>query len=655
MTDLESFFSKDGSLSKIIPGYLPRSSQVEMATSIAQSIDAKENLIAEAGTGTGKTFAYLAPAIYSRKKTIISTGTKNLQDQLFNKDLPIVRKAINVPFKSALLKGRANYLCTYRLENALNSSFGFNKEDAVALAHIKAWSKRTRVGDISEITDVAEGDPVWSQATSTVDNCLGQDCTDYADCFLVKARKKAQESDIIVVNHYLLCADWSLRETGFGELLPDASVIIIDEAHQLSGIASGFLGVSVTSKQLNELASDILIEYFKDAKDMPDLRTACEDLQFEVKDLRLAFGMEMRRGEWKDIEDNQKISSAINSVHEQLERLADHLELASVKTKGLETCFDRVEELESQLDSLINNNSGQWIRWYETHSKSFTLSKTPLDIAAEFHSFMQQHKASWIFTSATLSVANNFNHFAKGLGLTDTQSKTWGSPFDFESQSLFYHPKGLPKPTESDFTEKVVEFALPVLNASKGRAFFLFTSHRALKIAAEILADKIDYPLLVQGTRAKAVLLDQFKEKGNAILLATSSFWEGVDVRGDALSCVIIDKLPFASPGDPVLKARLNAMEKQGRNPFFEHQLPSAVIALRQGVGRLIRDVNDRGVLMVCDPRLLKRAYGHMFLDSVPAMKRTREIDDVFEFFRQYEQTEAMQDNSKQPQQEPLD
>jgi len=646
MTELESFFSGDGSLSKVIPGYLPRSSQFEMAKSIQEAIANNKNLIAEAGTGTGKTFAYLVPAILSRKKVIVSTGTKNLQDQLFNKDLPVIRKAINTTFKSALLKGRANYLCTYRLENALNTSFGFSKEDASALARIKAWSKRTKVGDISEISDVAEGDPIWSQATSNVDNCLGKECKDYDDCFLVQARKRAQESDVIVVNHYLLCADWSIRDSGFGELLPNAEVVIIDEAHQLSEIASNFLGLSLSAKQLNELATDTLAEYFKDAKDMPNLRTACEDLQFEVKDLRLAFGMELRRGDWKDLEDNPKISAALESVHKQLGRLSEHLELASVKTKGLESCFDRVEALEALLDSLINDNSGKWIRWYETHSKSFTLSKTPVDIAAEFKSFMQQHKASWIFTSATLSVANNFTHFSKGLGLYETESKSWESPFDFETQSLFYHPKGLPKPTESDFTEKIVEFALPVLKASKGRAFFLFTSHRALKIAAEILQDKIDYPLLVQGTRAKAVLLDQFKEKGNAILLATSSFWEGVDVRGDALSCVIIDKLPFASPGDPVLKARLSAMEKQGRNPFFEHQLPTAVIALRQGVGRLIRDVNDKGVLMVCDPRLLKRAYGHMFLNSVPAMKRSREIDDVNEFFRLLENNE--QNNDKE-------
>lgn len=632
-TQIESFFSSDGSLSKVVEGYLPRQSQLEMACSVADSIATNKNLIAEAGTGTGKTFAYLAAAIYSNKKVIISTGTKNLQDQLFNKDLPIVKEAIATPFKSALLKGRANYLCIYRLENSLHSSFGFNKNDAKALAQIKAWSQQTKVGDISEISDVSEADPIWSQATSTIDNCLGQECPDYTKCFLANARKKAQEADIIVVNHHLLCADWSLRKTGFGELLPFAEVIIIDEAHQLSAIASNFLGLSLTAKQLNELATDTLDEYFKDAKDMPDLRTACEDLQFEIKDLRLAFGMEIRRGEWKDIVDNPKIYAALNSLHKQLQRLVDQLELASVRTKGLETCFERVTEQESLLDSLINNQSGQWIRWYETHTQSFTLSKTPLDIAAEFNAFMQQYQATWVFTSATLSVANNFDHFSKGLGLNNTDNKSWESPFDFKNQSLFYHPKGLPQPNEPMFTEKIVDCILPLLKASRGRAFCLFTSHRALKVAAEVLADKIDYPLLIQGTQAKSVLLEQFKQQGNAILLATSSFWEGVDVRGEALSCVIIDKLPFASPGEPILKARLNAMEKQGQNPFIEYQLPAAVIALRQGVGRLIRDVNDKGVLMVCDPRLLKKSYGQQFLDSIPAMKRTRDIKDVNDFF----------------------
>lgn len=634
MIDLSGIFGGDGALANVISAYSPRAGQMEMAQSIAEAIESRQHLIAEAGTGTGKTFAYLIPAILSRKKVIVSTGTKNLQDQLFNKDLPLIRKALpRTPFKASLLKGRANYLCTYRLEQALNSAFGYSKEEAAALAQIKAWSKRTKAGDVSEVADVHDGDPVWFHATSTADNCLGQNCPDYADCFLTKARKQAQEAEIVVVNHHLLCADWSIREIGFGELLPDAEVVIIDEAHQLADTASNFLGVTLSGKQLTDLADDTLAEYFTDAKDMPDLRTACEDLQLEVKDMRLAFGLELRRGDWQDIETNPKIAGALASLQKQLARLTNQLERASVRGKGLESCFDRAETLDMQLETLVNDKDGQWIKWYETYSKSFTLSRTPLDIAKEFRGFMARYKACWIFTSATLSVANNFGHFSKSLGLNGTHSRSWESPFDYPNQALFYHPKGLPQPSDPEFTDKIVEFALPVLEASRGRAFFLFTSHRALQRAAQLLEGKIDHPLLVQGSRSKGVLLDQFKELGNAVLLATASFWEGVDVRGDALSCVIIDKLPFASPGDPVLKARMNALEKQGRNSFFEQQLPAAIIMLRQGVGRLIRDVNDRGVLMVCDPRLLKKSYGQMFLDSVPAMKRSRDIEDVRRFF----------------------
>ncbi|WP_347986789.1 ATP-dependent DNA helicase [Methylomonas sp. AM2-LC] len=640
MSNLAEFFGCDGSLAEIVNGYIPRAAQIEMAEKIAFAIDSQQNLIAEAGTGTGKTFAYLVPAILSRKKVIVSTGTKNLQDQLFNKDLPLIRKALSkTPFKASLLKGRANYLCTYRLDQAMHAAFGYSQADAAALAQIKTWSQRTKAGDVSEVADVNDGDPIWFHATSTADNCLGQNCPDYADCFLTKARKQAQEADIVVVNHHLLCADWSIRETGFGELLPDAEVVIIDEAHQLADIASNFLGVTLSGKQLVELADDSLAEYFTDAKDMPDLRSACEDLQLEVKDLRLAFGLELRRGEWQDIETNPKISGALESLQKQLARLNEQLERASIRSKGLESCFNRCEALDAQLETLIKDQDGQWIKWYETYSKSFTLSRTPLDIAKEFRGFMQRHKATWIFTSATLSVANSFSHFSKNLGLSGALSQSWDSPFNYQQQSLFYHPKGLPQPSDPEFTDKIMDFVIPVLEASQGRAFFLFTSHKALQRAAQLLEGKIKYPLLVQGTRSKGVLLEQFKELGHAVLLATASFWEGVDVRGDTLSCVIIDKLPFASPGDPVLKARLSAMEKQGRNPFFEHQLPTAIIMLRQGVGRLIRDVNDRGVLMVCDPRLLKRTYGQLFLDSVPAMQRSRLIEDVQQFFTEEEGT----------------
>ncbi len=635
--ELESLFASDGPLAKIIPGYLPRAAQVEMALHIAKTITKKQNLIAEAGTGTGKTIAYLLPAILSGKKVIISTGTKNLQDQLFNKDLPVIRKAVSMPFSAALLKGRNNYLCTFRLHNAMQSNFGFPIEDAAAITKIKQWSGTTKSGDIAEMPEVPESSPVWFHATSTVDNCLGQDCPDYADCFLVKARKQAQEAEIVIINHHLLCADWSIREIGFGELLPDAEVIIIDEAHQLADTASNFLGISLSGKHLNDLADDSLAEYFKDATDMPDLRSASENLQHGIKKLRLAFGMELKRGEWREIESSVKILASITTLQNQLTKLTDQLKLGSVKTKGLESCFKHSQELESRLQKIIQDDSGKWIRWYETHKNSFTFMLTPLDIAAEFQAFMNYHQATWIFTSATLSIANHFDHFANGLGLANAASQSWGSPFNYSEQSLFYHPRGLPHPSDREFTKKCVDFALPVLQASQGRAFFLFTSYRNLNQAAEILKTRLDYPLLVQGSRPKSVLLEQFKQAGNAVLLGTSSFWEGVDVRGNTLSCVIIDKLPFSSPHDPVMKARLHAMEKQGKNPFFEYQIPRAVIALRQGIGRLIRDINDRGILLLCDPRLLKRSYGQIFLDSVPPMKRTRDIEDVKKFFRNQE------------------
>ena len=541
---------------------------------------------------------------------------------------------MKTPFMAALLKGRSNYLCTYRLQNSLTSTLGFSKEDAQALAQINSWAKRTKTGDTSEMSEVSEANPIWYQATSTLDNCLGQDCSEYADCFLVKARKKAQEADVLVVNHHLLCADWSLRDGGFGELLPNAEVVIIDEAHQLADTASNFLGITLGSKQLNDLSQDALMEYFKDATDIPALRTACEDMEHEIKDLRLAFGMELKRGDWQDIANSPKLMGGIKSVKEQLQRLTEQLKLASVKTKALESCYKRAEEMTGQLDLILDDRSGKWIRWYEIHRKTFTLSLTPLDIAAEFNGFMQQHKAAWIFTSATLSIANSFDYFANNLGLTKANRVSWDSPFDYPNQSLFYHPRGLPQPNDPNFIPTIIDFAVPVLQASQGRAFFLFTSHRALNQAAELLEKKIKYPLFIQGSRPKALLLEQFKATDNAVLLGTSSFWEGVDVRGEALSCVIIDKLPFSSPGDPVLKARLDAMSQQGKNPFFEYQLPTAVIALRQGIGRLIRDVTDRGVLMICDPRLLKKSYGQLFLDSVPSMKRTRDIADVQGFFK---------------------
>ncbi len=633
MTELADLFAAGGALSAKIPGYKSRPEQLEMAEAIADAIQQRRHFVAEAGTGTGKTFAYLIPAILSGRKIIVSTGTKNLQDQLFNKDLPLIRSILSVPFQAALLKGRANYLCRYRLESTLESGGGYSKSDAADINRINRWAGKTRIGDITEVSSVPESSLVWSLVTSTTDNCLGQDCPEYTECFLVKNRRKAQDAEVLVVNHHLLCADWSLRDDGFGELLPDADVIIVDEAHQLYETASRFLGLNVSARQIIELGRDVVVEHLSDAADMPEIRTRADALEKCVLDMRLAFGEPLRRGSWQEIAHNPKIISGLQTLKRELTQFEKVLEAAAERSKGLEACWQRCGEIMARLNALIKDDSGEWIRWFETYKRTFTLSRTPFQIADEFQQLVEERKATWIYTSATLTVAKQFDHFTSTLGLQEAKAQAWDSPFDYGEQALFYHPHNLPDPASQDFSAGVAEFAIPVLNASHGRAFFLFTSHRALRQTAEILKDRLDYPLLVQGSEPKSVLIDKFKSHGNAVLLGTASFWEGVDVRGSALSCVIIDKLPFASPGDPVMKARLESLRKRGENPFATFQIPMAVIALKQGVGRLIRDENDRGVFMLCDPRLLKRSYGRIFLDSLPAMKRTRDIADVQAFF----------------------
>jgi ATP-dependent DNA helicase DinG len=641
MPDLDSIFSGEGPLSRMISGFSPRASQLEMAKKVAQAIASREHFIAEAGTGTGKTFAYLIPAILSGRRVLLSTGTRNLQDQLFSKDIPLIRACLSVSFQAALLKGRSNYLCRYRLSNTLDSGIGFSREDAKALNRISRWSGKTHSGDIAEVASVPEDSPVWRQVTSTADNCLGQDCPEYKECFLVKNRRKAQDAEILVVNHHLLCADWALRDDGFGELLPDADVIIVDEAHQLVDTASHFLGLSVGARQIIELSRDVVTEHLQGAPDMPQLRSAADALETSVMDARLVFGEAVRRGAWREIIGRPEIARGLNRIIARLGNLKDLLEPASERSKGLESCWRRCAEIEANLKKLLEEDDQGWIRWFETHKRTFTLNRTPFEIAHEFEHLMSERRATWIFTSATLTVSRRFDHFKAALGLKSAGDGVWDSPFDFANQALFYHPRNLPDPAAPEYVRAVVDAAIPVLKASRGRAFFLFTSHRALREAAAILEPRIEYPLLIQGSRPKAILIEQFKTLGNAILFGTTSFWEGVDVRGEALSCVIIDKLPFASPGDPVMQARLDNLRRRGENPFECYQLPMAVISLKQGLGRLIRDVNDRGVFVLCDPRLLKRSYGRVFLDSLPPMRRTRSIEAVESFFNPIPQPEA--------------
>ena len=621
-----------GPLAQKVEGFAPRRIQQELAEAVADTLERRGVLVAEAGTGTGKTFAYLVPAMLSGQKVIISTGTKNLQDQLFSRDVPVVRDSLTVPVTVALLKGRGNYLCRHRLALAEDDRYT-SPEQADKIRRIRTWGSQTQRGDIAECDTINEGDPVWIQVTSNSENCLGQECPSFDECHLINARRAAQAADIVVVNHHLLFADMALKEDGFGDLLPAADAFIIDEAHQLPEVASAFFGQAISGNQLLELARDAQTEFLRDINEGDAFPAACEALQKLVRDLRLDLGQDQRRAAWQEVAGLPAVEARVNAIAEQLEALQRMLKPLAERSKGLESCARRSAELHTQFDLLTGETPEDHIHWFETHKRSFTMHLTPLSIADYFQKQLQSLSAAWVFTSATLAVGNSFKHFTERLGLHEVETEQWESPFEYASQAVLYVPENLPAPNSPDYTAAVIDAALPVIKASQGRTFLLFTSHRALSEATTRLADRVDYPLFVQGDAPRDTLLNRFRTTPNAILLGTSSFWEGVDVRGDALSCVIIDKLPFASPGDPVLKARIDIMQQRGINAFMSYQLPDAVITLKQGAGRLIRDFTDRGVLMVCDPRLISKPYGKLFLSSLPPMTRTRKLEVVQRFF----------------------
>lgn len=632
--DVAELLGPHGLLARQVPGFAPRLPQQQMAEAVAAALEEGDTLVVEAGTGTGKTYAYLIPALLSGARVIISTGTRHLQDQLYHQDLPVVRQALNAPVRTALLKGRGNYLCRYRLQATEQDGRLSSREQVAELRRIRVWAGRTRRGDIAEIPDVPETSLIWPRVTSTVDNCLGQDCPQLADCFLAKARREALAADVLVINHHLFCADMAIKETGFAELLPGAEAFILDEAHQLPDIATHFLGRSLSGRQLSELGRDTVVEQARDAADFADLRRRAEALEPAILTLRQALGTADRRALWREVAGLPAVVEAIAQLHEALDRLREALKEGAPRGKGLENCQRRGEDLALRLAALTGEESNlDNVRWFETRGRGFTLSLTPLDIAPKFQERLAAQPGAWVFTSATLAVGQSFEHFAARLGLRDYAGLRLDSPFDFARNALLYHPPDLPDPTSPRYTAALLEAILPVLTASRGRAFLLFTSFRALREAAAWLADRLDYPLLVQGEAPKGVLLRQFRAAGNAVLLGTASFWEGVDVRGEALSCVIIDRLPFAAPGDPVVQARIESLRQRGEDPFLYYQLPHAAITLKQGVGRLIRDVSDRGVLVLCDPRLLTKSYGRVFLDSLPPMPRTRKLERVRAFF----------------------
>lgn len=634
---IDKTFSASGALGKAIKGFQPRQAQLDMARAVEKSIKDQSQLVVEAGTGTGKTFAYLVPALLSGKKTIISTGSKNLQEQLFHRDLPLMVDALGYYGSVALLKGRSNYLCLDRLSRQMVESHSVEADSTLLtqLVKVRSWSSETKSGDLGECDDIAEDSPIIPDITSTNDNCLGKECPSYQDCFVLKARKKAMDSDVVVVNHHLFLADLAIKETGFGELIPEADVFVFDEAHQIPDIASQYFGSSISSRQIQELSKDIEIGYRTEAKDMRQLQKVADRLVQSAMEMRLVLGDPGFRGNWREAMKSPSIEREITRLLDVLELAIEVLKVALGRSELLDAAFERANAIKARIDRVCEVDITGYSYWFECTPRHFSLHITPLSVAEKFREQVEIKQGAWIFTSATLAVQDDFSHFTHRLGLEPPQQFSLPSPFDYQQQARLCVPRYLPEPNSPGMSESLARMLGPVIEKNGGRCFFLCTSHSMMRDLAERFREQLSIPVLMQGETTKQKLLAEYLELGNALLVATGAFWEGIDVRGDALSCVIIDKLPFTAPDDPLLKARIEDCRLSGGEPFNQVQIPDAVITLKQGVGRLIRDKKDQGALIICDNRLVTRDYGAVFLQSLPPIPRTRDLDVVNQFLSQ--------------------
>ena len=609
-----------------------------MAEAVAEAIAGLDKLVVEAGTGTGKTFAYLIPALISGRKTIISTGTKALQDQLYHRDLPLIGKAIGRPVSTALLKGRANYLCLHRLDQV--DEVGASLQDD--LAAVREWRHRTHSGDRAELREVAEDSPIWPVVTSTVDNCLGQQCPQYSDCHVVKARRAAQEADLVVVNHHLLLADLAMKESGFVEFLPDAEAVILDEAHQVPDLAVQFFGVSLGTRELRRVCDEVHAALLPLAD--AELRRRASALETAIKKLRAAAPRQQGRHQLD--ESLPEMRAEIDALRASLDDLIEGLETVRDSSIDVDTLREQLIAFCERLALLVSDDSWDGLRWLEVGARSIRLNLTPLDVSATLSSLINNGFQSWVFTSATLAVGEDFSHFTTRMGLGGARGLTFPSPYALEDNGLVYLPRGLPQPADPGHTDAVLDAVMPLLDHTIGGVFCLFTSHRALKAASDSVRHFKtrlgNRKVLVQGSAPRDDLLRRFRDAGNAVLLGTGSFWEGVDVRGTSLTIVAIDKLPFASPADPLMMARLEFIRREGGNGFAEHQLPQAALALKQGAGRLLRDEADYGVIVLCDPRIASRSYGKTFLKILEPMPATDSLSQVEQFFGRRERPGAV-------------
>jgi ATP-dependent DNA helicase DinG len=658
----------DGPLAEHLEGFRERPAQQRLSAAVAAAFEQRGALLAEAGTGTGKTYAYLVPALLSGRRTIVSTGTRALQDQLYHRDLPRLARALGVGVKAALLKGRGNYWCHHRAERSAGENRFASRAEAALFTRLLAWAGHSGSGDLAEFGDLPDDSTLWPRVTSTTENCLGSECPAWNDCFVVKARQRAQAADLVVVNHHLLLADLALKQEGFGEILPGAEAFVVDEAHQLPELAGQFFGENVVAHALLDLARDALAEAAEVPGALAAVQAPAAALELAIKQLRAALHDLPPRGTALQLCAHVDAAEALAALDTALAALDAGLVPLAEAAPGLHAAQLRAAETRARLlrwrdplaaanataaaDAQAEADPDGWpgddddlhadldaeaagddaVRWYETTARGFRLQRTPLDVAAPLAEYRARSRASWVFTSATLAVGGRFEHIAARLGLEAPTTLLEPSPFAWHTQALCYLPRGLPEPNQRDYTERLLDALLPVLHASRGRAFLLFAAHRSLRLAAERLRDG-PWPLFVQGEAPRNLLLERFRASGNGVLLGAASFREGVDVVGDALSVVVLDKLPFAAPDDPVFQARLDAVRRHGGNPFRDEQLPQAVIALKQGVGRLIRSETDRGVLVLADPRITAKSYGRVFLDSLPPLPRSRDLADVEAFF----------------------
>ena len=626
---LDEVFGPDGALAERLPGFTYRAAQQRMAELVAEAVTQGRHAVIEAGTGIGKTFAYLLPLLLLQRRAIISTGTHTLQDQLFARDLPLLGGVVGRPMEVAVLKGRGNYLCWLRLDAAARDG----TRDAVTVAALRmldAWAKTSDSGDLTELEDLSDDHALRAQVTSTVDNCLGRDCAFVDRCFVAEARRRAQAADIVIVNHHLLLADLALKDSGFGELLPGTDAVVVDEAHQLPDVAQQFFGWSLGTRELESLQRDVFAEA-RAAGMLDEVDAAQSTLGRALVALRASVARPEGRTPW--IAAPAALRDALPELAAALEALAAALDPLAEARAALRNCLERCTAAAARLREITVADASEGLRWFDLTAGAVAVHWTPLDVGTALAARIEAQSGVWIFASATLAVGTDFSHFLSRIGVRDALKGVLPSPFDYERNARLYLPQGLPDPSDERYVDTLLATVWPLVEAARGGAFLLFTSYRALQRAEQWLEGRgAPGRILVQGRGSRSELLNQFRADGNAILLGTGSFWQGVDVRGRALRLVVIDKLPFAVPSDPLVQARAEAIRRAGGDAFNELSLPQAVLALKQGVGRLIRDFDDRGLIVLGDPRLRTRGYGAMFLQSLPPMPVIDDLDAALDF-----------------------